>query len=82
MAFAINSFPVPVSPWISTVLFSRRSCQPTRKSDHRAAAADDVVETVLFVELFLEVLVFETQLAFSKSLAHHDGQFDQLEGLR
>ena len=49
---------------------------------HRAAAADDVVETVLFVELFLEVLVFETQLAFSKSLAHHDGQFDQLEGLR
>ena len=48
-------------------------------SIHCAATADNVAEPVLFIQLLLQVLVFEAKLAFLEAFAHHDRQLDQLE---
>src|SRR5262245_40912879 len=49
---------------------------------HRSACTDNVVEAVFLVELLTEVLILKPQLAFHESLANHNGQFDEFEGLR
>ena len=49
---------------------------------HRAARADNVVEPVLLVQLFSQVLILKPQLALLESLANHDRQLDELERLR
>ena len=49
---------------------------------HRAAGPNDVVESVLFVQLLTQVLILESQVAFFKSFPDHNRQFDQLEWLR
>src|SRR6185436_4082931 len=48
---------------------------------HCAPGADDVLEAVLFVELFAQILVFEAKLALSKPFADHQREFEQFEWL-
>src|SRR5579863_1754141 len=62
MARAISSFPVPVSPLISTVESVGATCSTLRRTAR--TVADDFFEVVLGANLFLEVDVFLLQPRF------------------
>src|SRR6185295_14399177 len=46
---------------------------------HATAAADDVAEPVLFVQLFAQILILESQMTLFEPLPHHDRQLNKLE---
>ena len=46
---------------------------------HRTAAADDIVESVLFLQLAPQVLVLKTQLPLTQSFTDPQRELDQLE---